>query len=170
MPQRTVHFHFCVTPKIKHISSLHHVSLNNSKILTTDTLHWLELIAAFLSFLNIFSLRKMIVNFLNISKNLRWNQQQTLKNPGRGWVFKSNLQKLYATTYIILFLPDPSSLITVSSMSTNILPYLYLRFLFLLLLIALFFLTLLPTGHISKIYMFLRFHYISHSISLQCSR
>ena len=57
----------------------------------------------------------MIVNFPNISKNMRGNQQKKkLKTPGICWVFKSNLQKLYAATYIVLFLPDSSSLTTVS--------------------------------------------------------
>ena len=75
------------------------------------------------------------------------------------WVFKINLQKLYAAAYIVLFLPDSSSLITVSQMSTNILPYLYLRFLLFLLLIALFSLLCYPRDKFQKFKCSIRFHY-----------
>ena len=55
--------------------SLYYISVNNSRILTTNIFHWLELISVIETFLKIFSLKKNIHSlFFSISENLQDNQ------------------------------------------------------------------------------------------------
>ena len=58
-----------------------------------------------LSFLKIFSLRRTIAYFFNISENLQENQEKSYIS-GISWAFKSKLQILGVATYIAMFLPD----------------------------------------------------------------
>ena len=69
--------YFCVTSKNLHYS-LHYISPNTQKILASDTFYWLELVTVIFSFLKIFSLKKDIQIFFNISENLRENQSPKL--------------------------------------------------------------------------------------------
>ena len=61
-----------------------------------------------LSFLKIFSLRKTIAYFFNISENLQENQGKSYIS-GISWAFKIKLQILDVATYIAMFLPDSNN-------------------------------------------------------------
>ena len=61
-----------------------------------------------LSFLKIFSLRKTIAYFFNISENLQKNQGKSHIS-GISWAFKIKLQILDVATYIAMFLPDSNN-------------------------------------------------------------
>ena len=61
-----------------------------------------------LSFLKIFSLRKTIAYFFNISENLQENQGKSHIS-GISWAFKIKLQILDVATYIAMFLPDSNN-------------------------------------------------------------
>ena len=61
-----------------------------------------------LSFLKIFSLRKTIPYFFNISENLQENQGKSYIS-GISWAFKIKLQILDVATYIAMFLPDSNN-------------------------------------------------------------
>ena len=78
--------------------------------------YWLESMTVVLSFLKIFSLRKTIAYFFNISENLQENQGKSYIS-GISWAFKiklqildvATLQILDVATYIAMFLPDSNN-------------------------------------------------------------
>ena len=95
------------------------------KILSTDTVYWLELITIILSILKIFSLKKTAVQFFNISENLQENQRKhhissiyrPLKVNYEWYMWLLTLHRFFVT------------LIAVLCISSIIFPYLYLPFL-----------------------------------------
>ena len=96
------------------------------KILTKDIFHWLELITEILSFLQIFSVRKITT--------------------------RSKLQIIHGVTYITLFLPDSNNCFFICSVSY--IPICLYYFLILCFYFHFPFHLLLATSHILQVTMF----------------
>ena len=156
--------YYCVTPKNRFMS-VHFTFLQiTQKILTKYIFRWLELITEILSFLQIFSVRKITTPLFNLSETLPEYQQKS-QIPSIFWAFKRKLQIIYAATYIALFLSDSNNCFFICLVPH--IPFYLCYSLILCFYFHVLFLSFLATSHILQFTVFNLISFYSLSVILR---